>query len=127
MEGSGLYLGLPHLLQGRQVSDCCSPRSQPGSAVDLGLVGLAEPESLPRSRSLFGLPDSMGEPVLLNVPVCTKTQTSRCCLLCYCQHSHRVLKGTEDPNCPSGGRTLLEGIGAKATWGTRMDSARQAT
>lgn len=44
MEGSGLCLELPHLIQARQVSDHRSPRLQPGSAVDLGLVGLPEPE-----------------------------------------------------------------------------------
>lgn len=44
MEGSGLCLELPHLIQARQVSDHCSPRLQPGSAVDLGLVGLPAPE-----------------------------------------------------------------------------------
>lgn len=52
MEGSGLYLELPHLLQGRQVSDCCSPRSQPSSAADLGQASLDKPESLSEQESL---------------------------------------------------------------------------
>lgn len=117
MEGSGLCLELPHGTQAWQVSDCCIPRSQPNSAVDFGPVGLPVPESLPPSkRSLLGQLSSMGETMLFKAPVCTQTKTNRCCLLHCCQHSHRALKGTKDPNCPSGGRTLPEGEGVKATW-----------
>lgn len=54
--------------------------------------------------------------LFFNAPACTPAKTSRCGLLHSCQPSHRALKGTKDPNCPSGGRTLLEGEGAKVTW-----------
>lgn len=65
--------------------------------------------------------------MLFNAPACTQTKTSRGCLLHSCQHSHGAWKGTKDPNCPSGGRTLLEGGRGEGHLGTRMDSVRQVT